>query len=141
MNIRMGGQTFNDVQIPLLWGSRAIIQDQQGSLSVIDLSRDMAILEIVGDKPAPNVEFKPIIEGFEILENGNPIYSYNPQEKLLSSINLGLLDCKISQWEIRVGTNVFSGNTVSGFGIGIAVTKNGISMGTSLPPNLAKLII
>lgn len=141
MNIRMGSQIFNNVQIPLLWGSRAIIQDQQGSLSVIDLSGDTAILEIVGDKPAPNLEFKPIIEGFEILDSGNPIYRYNPKEKLLSSIDLGLPDCQISQWEIRVGSNVFSGNVVSGSGVGIAVTKNGISMGTSLPSNLAKLII
>lgn len=141
MNIRMGGQTFNDVQIPLLWGSRAIIQDKQGYLSVIDLSGDTAKLEIVGDKPAPEVEFKPIIEGFEILDSGNSIYSYNPEEKLLCSINLELPDCQISQWEIRVGTNVFSGNVVAGFGVGIAVTKDGISMGAPLPSNLAKLVI
>jgi len=141
MNIRMGGQTFNDVQIPLLWGSRAIIQDKQGYLSVINLSGDTAKLEIVGDKPAPDVEFKPIIEGFEILDSGNSIYSYNPKEKLLSSINLELPDCQISQWEIRVGTNVFSGNVVTGFGVGIAVMKDGISMGAPLPPNLAKLVI
>ena len=137
----MGSQIFHDVQIPLLWGSRAVLQDEQGRLSLIDLSGKTAKLEIVGDKPAPGIEFVPVIEGFKILDNGNPQYIYYPEEKRLRSIGLELPECQIAQWEIRVGTNVFSGNVVAGSGVGIAVTKDGIAMGAPLPPNLAKLVI
>ena len=141
MNLKMGSQIFQDVQIPMLWGSRAVLQDKQGRLSLVDLSGKTAKLEIVGDKPAPGIEFVPVIEGFKIFDNGNPLYIYYPKEKRLSSINLELPECQIGQWEIRVGTNVFSSNVVAGFGVGIAVTKDGIAMGAPLPPNLAKLVI
>jgi hypothetical protein len=141
MNLKMGSQTFIDVQIPLLWGSRAVLQDQLGRLSVINLSGGASRLEIVGDKPAPGIEFLPSIDGYEILSKGKPIYRYDPEEKTLSSIDLGLPDCQVGRWQIRVGSNVFSGNTVIGSGVGIAVTEDGIAMGAPLPPGLAKLVV
>jgi len=141
MNLQMGGQIFRDVQVPLLWGSRAVLQDKLGRLSLIDISGETAKLEIIGDKPAPGIEFVPVIEGFKIFDSGRPLYVYNPKEKILSSIDLGLPDCQIGQWEIRVGSNVISGNVVEGFGVGIAVMKDGIAMGAPLPPSLAKLVI
>lgn len=137
----MGSQIFQDVQIPMLWGSRAVLQDKQGRLSLVDLSGKTAKLEIVGDKPAPRIEFVPVIEGFKILDNGNPLYIYYPEEKRLSSIDLELPECQIAQWEIRVGKSVFSSNVFAGFGVGIAVRKDGIAIGGPLPPNLAKLVI
>jgi hypothetical protein len=141
MKIRMGSQIFENVQIPLLWGTRAVIQDMKGRLSIIDLSGDKAKLEILGEKPAPGVEYRPLIEGFEILDEGSPLYVYSPSEKLLISKSLGLPDCQISPGGIRVGTNVFSGNVVAGFGVGIVVTSAGIGMGAPLPKNLADLVI
>ena len=30
MDIRLGEQVFQDVQIPLMWGSRAVSQDREG---------------------------------------------------------------------------------------------------------------
>jgi len=42
--------------------------------------------------------------------------------------------------EIRIGTNKFSGNIIHGSGIGIYVTEEGISLGSPLPVNLAKLV-
>ena len=141
MNLKMGSQVFHDVQVPLLWGSRAVLQDNQGRLSLIDLGGDKAKLEIVGDKPAPGIEFTPVSNGFKIFNKGNAIYIYYPEEKRLISIDLELPECQLSEWEIRVGSNVFSGNVIAGFGVGIAVTKDGISMGAPLPPNLAKLVI
>jgi hypothetical protein len=51
MDIRLGENTFVDVQIPLLWGSRAISQDRDGRLSVVDLSEGTIKVEIIGDKP------------------------------------------------------------------------------------------
>ena len=141
MNLKMGSQVFVNVQIPLLWGTRAVVQDEEGRLSVIDLAGDTAKLEILGDKPAPGVAFVPTIDGHTILSNDKQLYTYNPKEKTLTSISLGLPECQVKPWEIRVGSSVFSGNAIVGFGVGIAVQESGITMGGPLPPGLAKLII
>lgn len=141
MNLKMGSQVFMNVQIPLLWGTRAVVQDEEGRLSVINLVGDTAKLEILGDKPAPGVAFLPTIDGHTILYNDKQLYTYNPKEKTLTSINLGLPECQIKPWEIRVGSSVFSGNTLVGFGVGIAVRESGIALGSPLPPGLAKLSV
>lgn len=141
MNLKMGSQVFVNVQIPLLWGTRAVVQDEAGRLSVIDLAGDTAKLEILGDKPAPGVAFLPIIDGYTILSDDKQLYTYNPKKKTLTSINLELPECQIKPWEIRVGSNVFSGNTIVGFGVGIAVLESGIAIGGQLPPGLAKLVV
>lgn len=137
----MGSQTFINVEIPLLWGTRAVVQDASGRLSVIDLGGEYAKLEILGDKPAPDIEFLPTLDGFQILIDGKPLYAYNSNERTLINISLNLPDCQITPWEIRIGSSVFASNMVVGFAVGLAVTKDGIAMGTQLPPNLAKLMI
>jgi len=141
MNLKMGSQTFINVRVPVLWGTRAIIQDQQGRLSVIDLGGDTARLEILGDKPAPGVEFVPGIDGFRIFGNGKELYRYDPAKKTLSSIGLGLPECEIGRWQIRVGSNIFSGNTIAGFDVGIAIKEDGIAVGAPLPSGLARLVV
>jgi hypothetical protein len=141
MNLRMGSQVFRDVQIPLLWGQRAVVQDRQGRLSVIDLSKERAHLEILADEPAPGIAFRPRIDGFVILSDGIELYSYNPHERVLTGIGLKLPECQINPWATRVGSNQFSGNVFSGFGVGIAVTKDGIALGAPVPPGLAKLAL
>jgi hypothetical protein len=141
MNLKMGSQVFVDVQVPLLWGTRAVVQDNAGRLSVIDLASDTSKLEILGDEPAPGVEFLPSIDGYRILSGDRRLYNYNQKDKILTSIDLGLPECQIQPWGIRVGSNMFSGNTIVGFGVGIGVKESGIAIGGSLPPGLAKLII
>jgi hypothetical protein len=141
MNLQMGSQRFRDVQIPLLWGERAIVQDRKGRLSIIDLSGSNARLEILADEPAPGVSFRPRVDGIVILRNGEELYSYNSKDKLMSPITLKLPECQITPWSTRVGTNQFSGNFISGFGVGIAVTENGIAVGAPLPAGLAKLAV
>ena len=141
MNLTIGGNTFRGVQIPVLWGTRAIVQDQVGRISVIDLSGDVGKLEILGDRPAPQVGFVPRIDGFEILADGEALYAYNPEEKILRSITLGLTECQVDATQIRVGTNVLQGNVIIGLGVGVTVTDKGWSIGGSLPPGLAKLLI
>jgi hypothetical protein len=137
----MGSQVFRDVQIPLLWGKRAIIVDEQGRLSVIDLSGDRAHVEVLADEPAPGVGFRPGLDGFVILEGGIELYRYNPREKTISDLSLGLPDVQISAAGTRVGTNWFSGNVVVGSGVGLAVSRDGISLGAPLPLNLARLAV
>ena len=92
MNIRLGDQVLRDVQIPLLWGSRAISQDRQGQLSVVDLSEGIKI-EIIGDQPVPGVPTVPNGHGFDVLADGKPLYHYDPDQKKLKSIDLDLPDC------------------------------------------------
>jgi hypothetical protein len=143
MDPRMGSQTLTDVQIPLLWGSRAVAQDPQGRLSVTDLSSGVFRPEIINDRPAPGVPSRSLPGGdaFEILSQGKPIYRYDPREKTLTSVDLGLPECQVTLEHIRVGSSVFSGNTFVGCGVGIAVTEDGVAVGAPLPPSLAELVL
>jgi hypothetical protein len=142
MNITIGSNTFIEVEIPLLWGSRAVLQDPEQRVSVVNLSEEEAQLEILGDQPAPGVEYLPTHSGFEIIVDGKPLYSYNPDEKLLTSIALGRLpDCQILPNGVIVGTNRFMGNTAIGFGVGLAVSEDSIRFAAPLPKGLAKLQI
>jgi hypothetical protein len=137
----MGSHVFMNVQIPLLWGERAIVQDLHDRLSVVDLSGDRAHVEVLADEPAPGVDFRPRIDGVVILQNGVELYAYNPREKTLSSLSLGLPEVQISATGTRIGTNSFSGSVVTGYGVGISVSREGISLGAPLPPKLAKLTL
>jgi hypothetical protein len=141
MNLQMGNQTFVNVDVPLLWGDRAVIQDEKGHLSVIDLSCERGRIEVLADEPAPGVSFYPRVDGIVILQNGTELYNYNPQEKTLSSISLDLPEVQISPSGTRVGSSQFTGNIVSGRPVGIAVRKDGIAFGSTLPAGLAKLMI
>jgi hypothetical protein len=142
MNLRMGSQVFRDVKIPLLWGDRAIVQDGRNRLSVVDLSGKSAHVEVLADEPAPGVAFRPQVDGVVILQNGVELYSYNPREKTLSSLSLGLPEVQIDATGTRIGTNWFSGYVVTGHGVGIEVKNEGsISLGAPLPANLAKLTL
>lgn len=141
MNFRIASQSFVNVQVPLLWGKRAIIQDKKNRLSVIDLGEPKAKLEILGDQPAPGVTFEPSFSGFKILKNGLALYLYDPTEKRLESLSLGLPDCQVTPSAIRIGSNQFSGNSFVGFGVGLAVSPEGISFGAPLPPGLAQLAV
>lgn len=141
MNLKMGSQLFSNVEIPLLWGKRAIIQDKKNRLSVIDLSGMKAKMEILADEPAPGITFERTFSGFKILENGVALYVYDPTEKRLESLALGLPDCEVTPSGIRIGKSQFSGNYFGGSAVGIAVTREGIALGAPLPPGLAKLVI
>jgi hypothetical protein len=143
MDLQMGSQTLTGVRVPLLWGNRAVLQDQQGRLSVTDLSGTVARPEIINDRPAPGIPSKTLANGnvFQILSEGKPIYSYDSEGKTLTSIDLGLPDCRVGREQVRVGSVVFSGNTLAGCDVGIVVTESGIAMGAPLPPGLAELVI
>lgn len=139
MNLRMGSQLFVDVGIPLLWGRRAVVQDQEGALSVIDLSGPEARLEVLSDEPAPGIEFLPGAAGFAIRVDNQDLYTYSADTKTLTPGSLSLPEVQVLPTETRVGSNIFSGNVVSGFGVGIAVSEHGIAMGAPLPEGLAEL--
>lgn len=141
MNLVMGSQVFSDVTIPVLWGKRAVLQDKKGRISIIDLSGAEAKLEILGDRPAPKVEFRPVSDGcIEVLQGGVALYSFNPTGKTITGLSLRLPECSILPNGTSIGTNFFQNNFVSGFGVGIQVMEDGgIGMGGPIPPGLAKL--
>lgn len=139
MNLQMGSQTFANVEIPVLWGERAILQDMESRISVISLGGAEAKLEILGNKPAVGVPYEVTEDGFKILENETELYSFNPETSTLIGHALSLPDLQIEKTEIRIGTNIFSGNMITGYGVGIAVTRNGIAVGAPVPERLAKL--
>jgi hypothetical protein len=141
MNINMGSQVFQNVEIPLLWGTRAIIQDSEGQISIIDLSGATAELEVVSDVPAEDITFSPNLDGFIIIKDSQELYNYNPTDHSIRSITLNLPEIKIKGDEITVGTSTFSGNRVYGYSVGIRVSENGMALGAPMPSNLAKLII
>src|SRR5450759_1361286 len=108
MNIRMGGQFFMNVKVPILWGSRAILQDQHGHLSIINLEGDSAVLEVIDDHPSAGASFLPRTEAFVILDrDGTELYAVNPKTKSVTSISLRLVPVTVGLQELRVGTNVF----------------------------------
>ncbi len=55
--------------------------------------------------------------------------------------DLGLPDCEVLEGGIRVVGTSLVGNVISGVGVGIAVTENGLAVGASLPHGLAELIV
>ena len=140
MRLRMGSQLFEDVVIPVLWGERAVVQDDAGALSVIDLGHEAAKLEVLADAPAPGVEFLPDVDGFTIRTSAGE-YKYNPLTKTLSDPTGRLPDVQISVDGIRIGSNFVGGGTVSGFGVGIAISEDGIALGAPLPSGLAALVV
>jgi hypothetical protein len=139
--LEMGNQRFENVEIPLLWGKRAILEDKKGRISIISLEGAEAVIEILGNKPAPNIQYEPIEDGFKIIVDGQELYSFDPKRRTITGLSLKLPECEIQSTGIRVGSNMFSGNTVIGFGVGIVVDERGIGMGAPLPEGLAKLVV
>jgi len=141
MNLNMGSQVFQNVQIPLLWGKRAVLQDDKGRLSVISLEGSEPEIEILGDKPAPGIKYELVKDGFKIYKDGSDLYVFYPDKKIISGLSIKLPECEISNTGTRIGTSMFSGNMVMGAAVGIVVDERGVGMGASLPPGLAKLTV
>lgn len=141
MKLHIGGNYLMDVKIPLLWGQRAVIQDKQTRVSVIDLGSGEAILEILGDQPAKGIKARNTESGFEVIRDGEPLYNYSPNEKLLASIGLRLPQVRITPAGVWIGTNYIEGSMVVGSPVGIHVTEDGFSIGSPLPEGLAELVV
>ncbi len=141
MNLNMGGQEFENVEIPLLWGKRAVLEDKKGRISIISLEGSEATIEVLGNKPAPNIQYELIKDGFKIIKDGEVLYSFDPGRRIITGLSLKLPECEVQSTGIRVGTNMISGNRFVGLGVGIVVGERGIGMGAPLPEGLAKLVV
>src|ERR1700694_3858159 len=133
MDFRIGGQFLSNVRVPVLWGSRAILRDQQGHVSIVNLEGESPILEVIDDRPAAGANVSPKTEGYVILDGeGRQLYSVNPITRSLTPIVLRLPALTLGERELRLGTHVFEVNMV-GVGVGILVTESGIALGGPLP--------
>ena len=141
MDLNMGNQIFRNVEIPLLWGERAVIADNDGQTSIISLAGEKAKIEILNGHPAPDIKYEMIEGGYTIIENDEELYTYYPETNLITGSALNLPDCQISGDMIKIGGSTFQGNTVVGSPVGIHVSEKGMSMGSPLPPGLAKLVL
>lgn len=139
MNVSFGSQVFSQIQVPLLWGSRAIISHPGGEYSVIDLSGDVARPEIVKNVPAPQVEYSEREDGIVIFKESSEAFFFSPARSLFRDLSNSLPECEIRRDSIRIGTNTIGSSRVSGFQVGIGVSEGGMFIGGPLPPGLAAL--
>lgn len=139
MKIRFGTQVFHDVQIPVLWGDRAIIGHASGELSIVNLGESVAVPEVVADKPWTNVEFSSKEDGYVIFKDGTPQFFYSPPRKLVRDLVGDLPECEISEQHIRIGTNTIQNSMISGFQVGVGITETGFFIGGPAPEGLAAL--
>lgn len=136
----MGSQVFENVTVPVLWGTRAVLQDRHGRLSIVDLSGPAALTEIVGDLPAPGVTYRPTVDGFVILSGVQDLYNFDPTQHKITAVSLDLPECEVAPSYTRVGGVVLTDNKFTGVGVGILVWPGGgFAIGGPLPPGLASL--
>jgi len=150
--IKIGGNKFEKVFIPLVLEDRYfLVEEQDGNdvWSVITLSEGKPIVEILRNKPQENPITVSDTNPRGIIAVADPkrgqfIYKLRPGSKnssIFGKINGKETEIKITDREIRIGTNVFQNNMITGFAVGISVDKNGgIALGSALPPELQKLI-
>ncbi len=141
MNIQFGSQTFIGVQIPLLWGTRAVIGHHGGEVSIVDLSGQMAKPEIVSNVPWQGIEYAEKEDGFVIYCEGKATYFYSPSRKIIRDLLGKLPECEIKKDGMRFGTNHVQTSQIHGFQVGIGITENGFFMGGPAPKGLAQLIV
>ena len=141
MDIHFGSQLFFGVQIPLLWGTRAVIGHPNGEMSIIELSGDIAKPEVVMNCPWQGIEYAEKEDGLIIYSEGNAAYFYSPPRKIIRDISGKLPECEITRDRVRIGTNTISNSTIHGFQVGMGVTESGFFIGGPAPKGLAPLIV
>lgn len=139
MDFQFGSQTFRNVQIPILWGTRAILAHQTGALSIINIAGETAKLEVIGDSPSNDVEYSEKEDGFVIYDNDQQAYFYSPARKLIRDLKGELPECELKGDHVRIGTNKIGNSMVTGFQVGIGVSSDGFFIGGPLPKGLAEL--
>ena len=150
--INIGSNRFDKVAIPLIFKDRYfLLEDVDGNdvWTVLTFSKEEPIIEVLRNTPQQNsittVETNPTgIVTVSHPSTGAFLYKLRPGSKnssIFGSISDEEAEIKITDREIRVGTNVFQNNKVSGFPVGIHISNDGgIAIGAQLPPQFKKLI-
>jgi len=149
--VTIGSNKFENVAFPLAFENRYfMLESTAGSdvWTVFTVKDGKPIIEILKNDPQDNDLSKAETNPTGIVtvsdpETGAFFYKLRPGNKnssIFGRINGEEAEIKITDREIRVGTNTFQSNLVSGFAVGIIVDSNGsISMGAGLPPELKNM--
>lgn len=139
VNLKIDSHSLQDIRIPVLWGDRAIIQESNNRLSVIDTGGLKPTLEVLRNQPAPGVGFIPTMFGFQVLRSPDT-YQFNVQEGTFSTQTLGLPDVQLDEFYIRVEAEIYP-NLGAFESVGILqVTPDGNKFGVPMPFALSRLI-
>ncbi len=149
--INIGSNKFENVAFPLAFDNRYfMLESAAGSdvWTVFTVQDGKPIIEILKNKPQVNDLSKAETNPTGIVTVSDPktgafLYKLRPGNKnssIFGRINGEETEIKITDREIRIGTNTFQNNLVSGFAVGIIVDGNGvIGMGAGLPPELQSI--
>jgi len=149
--ISIGSNTFENVAFPLAFENRYFMLESsvgEDVWTVFTVQDGKTIIEILKNKPQENsislVETNPTgIVTVSDPKTGEFLYKLRPGNKnssVFGRINGAESEIKITDREIRIGTNTFQNNLVMGSTVGILVDKNGgISVGAGLPSELQSI--
>ena len=148
----VGGNQFKNVTFPFVFEDRYFMLEassEKDVWTVLQLKDGDLIIEVLKNEPHQNPSTEVTTNPTGIItvsdkDSGKFLYKIRPESKstsIFGSINGEETEIKITDKEIRVGTNSFQKNMVIGLSVGIMVDKNGgIGMGGGLPKEFEKFI-
>ena len=149
--VNIGSNKFENVAFPLAFENRYFMLESTSDSdvwTVFTVQDGNLIIEILKNSPQDNsltnVETSPTgIVTVSDPKTGTFLYKLRPGNKnssIFGRIKGNETEIKITDREIRIGTNTFQNNLVSASAVGIIVDGNGgIGMGAGLPPELQSL--
>lgn len=149
--VNIGSNKFENVAFPLAFDNRYFMLESSANAdvwTVFTVQDGKPIIEILKNNPQDNYLSKAETNPTGVVTVSDPktgtfLYKLRPGNKnssIFGRINGEETEIKITDREIRIGTNTFQNSIVSGFAVGIIVnSKGGIGMGAGLPPELQRL--
>ena len=140
MDLNINSHSFQNIRIPLIWRERAIVQEPNKIMSVINIGDFLPNLEILRNRPAPGINFLLTWSGFQVMRFPRDLYEFNVRERTFTTQTLGLPDVQIDDFYIRVGTLVYP--NLDGFEAAgrLQVTPDDVKVGVPMPFALFRLI-
>jgi hypothetical protein len=139
VNLKIDNHTLENIRIPVLWGDRAIIQESNNRLSVIDTDGLNPTLEVLRNQPAPGIGFIPTMFGFQVLRSPD-VYEFKVRDRTFSTQTLGLPDVEIDEFYIRVGAEIYSNLRAIEPIVTLHVQSDHVDVGVPIPFPLFRLI-
>lgn len=149
--INIGSNKFENIVFPLAFENRYFMVEYTAGAdlwTVFTVEDGKPLVEILKNKPQDNdlskAETNPTgVVTVSDSKTGAFLYKLRPGNKNSSIFGRIIgeeTEIRITDREIRIGTNTFQNNLVFGFAVGIIVNSNGgIGMGAELPPELQSL--
>jgi hypothetical protein len=149
----VGSNKFKKVTFPLVIENRFFMLDQStkdDKWSVLSLQDGNLITEVLNNKPQENTITEVITSPTGViivsdLKSDKFLYKIRPGDKnssIFGTVGGEEKEIKITDKEIRVGTNSFRNNCVESSPVGICVGKNGeIGLGGNLPQEIQDIFL